>query len=219
MGSESLSFASDLHKRVPPDWYHASMKRNLFQRFWHNKRFEVVGGVLEPVDGRVLDVGCADGMFTRVILEKTGAAEVIGIDVLKSSVDWASKHWRKQKRMKFRLGNAHKLKYKSDSFSAVTAFEVMEHVGDPGVVVGEIKRVLKRGGYVVILVPTDNLLFRLIWWFVTNFWWARIWQDCHIQSFDSRNTLGKFLSKSGFKVEVDKKFLLGMLNVVKARKK
>jgi len=217
--SKSLSFASNLHKNVPPDWYYASIQRNVFQRFWHRKRFEVVGNVLRPVEGKVLDIGCADGVFTKVILDKTGAKEVVGIDVLESSVKWANKHWIEEKKLKFRVGNAHKLRYGSESFDAVTALEVMEHVSDPEGMMGEIRRVLKRRGYVVILVPTDNMIFRLVWWFVTNFWWARIWEGCHIQSFGNKNPLGGFMQKCGFEVEEDRKFLLGMLNVVRARKK
>ena len=211
--------AAELHKNVPPDWYFSSMKRNPFQRFWHKSRFREVEKFIEPIPGgKILDIGSADGIFTKVILDKSKAKEIIGIDVLATSVAWAKKHWRRNKEMKFRLGDAHKLDFKPNSFDAVFALEVMEHVFEPQVVFKEIKRVLKKNGYVIILVPSDNFLFKIIWWFVTNFWWARIWQDCHVQSFSAKHTLASELKKAGFKVEVDDKFLLGMLNLVKARK-
>jgi ubiquinone/menaquinone biosynthesis C-methylase UbiE len=95
----------------------------------------------------------------------------------------------------------------------------MEHIENPKKAFSEIKRVLKKDGYVVILVPTNNILFNLIWWFVTNFWWAKIWTDCHLQSFDKKNNIAHFAEKSGFSVVENKKFLMGMLNVVKLRKK
>lgn len=214
-----VSDAAKLHEHVPPDWYFSSMKRNPFQKFWHESRFKEVSEFIEPIPGgKILDIGSADGVFTKVILDKSGAKEIIGIDVLKKSVDWANKHWKKNKQLKFRLGDAHKLKFNSNSFDAVFALEVMEHVFEPQEVFKEIKRVLKKKGYVIILVPSDNFLFKIIWWFVTNFWWARIWQDCHVQSFSSRHTLAGELKKAGFKIEVDDRFLLGMLNLVKARK-
>ncbi len=212
--------ASELHKNVPPDWYFTSIKKNPYQRFWHKKRFSEVAKFIEPLsNGKILDIGSADGMFTKVILDKSNAKEIIGIDVLASSVDWANNHWKLNKRLKFRIGDAHKLEFKSKTFDAVFALEVMEHVFKPQVVLREIKRVLKKNGYVIVLVPTDNFLFTIIWWFVTNFWWARIWQDCHVQSFSEKHTLAKELEKAGFQIEVSHKFLLGMLNLVKARKK
>lgn len=213
----STTHAAHLHENVPPDWYYASMKRNLLQRYWHSTRFRVVGNLIEPTGGRILDIGCADGMFTNVILTKSKANNVIGIDVLKSSIDWANNHWR-SKKVSFRKGNAHKLNFKDQTFDAVFALEVLEHVSDPKNVFKEVKRVLKKGGYFISLVPTDNFLFRVIWLFVTKFWWARIWDHTHVQSFNSTNTLADNLRKSGFAIEVDKTFMLGMLNVVKVRK-
>jgi len=211
--------AEELHENVPADWYFASMKRNPFQRFWHQTRFTEVSKFIEPIPkGKILDIGSADGMFTKVILDKSKAKEIIGIDVLQKSVDWANKHWRRYKQLRFKKGDAHKLAFKGETFDAVFALEVMEHVFSPQVVFKEIKRVLKKNGYLIILVPTDNFLFRIIWWFVTNFWWARIWQDCHVQSFSETNTLADALKKAGFKIEADDRFLLGMLNLVKARK-
>lgn len=213
----SLS-ASELHQNVPPDWYFSSIRRNPFQRFWHKARFREVGKLIEPVSGDVLDIGSADGVFTKVILDKAKPKKIMGIDVLESSVDWANNHWKNTKKMFFRVGDAHKLYFPSESFDAVFALEVFEHVFKPKVVLSEIKRVLKRNGYVVILVPSDNILFTIIWWFVTTFAWARIWRDCHVQSFSRKNPLVEVVEKSGLKVEVDGKFLLGMLNIVKARK-
>ncbi|MEK7497533.1 MAG: methyltransferase domain-containing protein [Patescibacteria group bacterium] len=213
-----MKTAEELHQNVPPDWYFASMRRNVFQRYWHERRFSAVREIADPVKGKILDIGSADGVFSEVIQRSTSAGEVIGIDVLKSSVNWANKHWKKNKKLKFRVGDAHDLKFKAGTFDAVFALEVLEHVFDPLKVFKEVKRVLKKGGYAIFLVPSDNLLFTIIWWFVTTFWWARIWQDCHVQSFSQKNKLSETVAKAGLKIEVDKTFLLGMLNIVKARK-
>lgn len=217
--NKSLKSAADLHERVPPGWYYYSIQRNPFQRLWHKVRFREVAKLIEPTEGKVLDIGSADGMFTKTILDKSGAKEIIGIDVLKECVDWANKHWKKEKRLNFKLGNAHKLKFRARTFDAVFALEVMEHITEPDEAIKEMKRVLKKNGYLIILVPSDSLLFKVIWWFVTKFAWARIWDDCHIQSFDEKNKLSKHIKKvKGLKLEEDKKFWFGMLNVVKARR-
>ncbi len=210
--------AAALHENVPPDWYYQSIKRNIFQRYWHKRRFEEVGKVVEPTGGKILDIGSADGMFTKVILDKSHAKKIVGIDVLKSSVDWANNHWKKYKQLKFQVGDAHKLDFAPNTFDAVFALEVLEHVFEPQKVFVEIRRILKKGGYAVFLVPSDNFLFSIIWGFITRFWWARIWKDCHVQSFSEKNPLDKAVIRSGLKVEVSKKFLLGMLHLVKVRK-
>lgn len=220
MISTTTKSAANLHERVPPDWYFDSMKKNLGQNIWHNTRFQEVGREIEITkNGKILDIGCADGVFTNVVLKKSGAQKVIGIDVLKKSVDWAKLHWQGNKKLEFRMGNAHSLKFPNNSFDAVFALEVMEHVPKPLVVLRQIKRVLKKGGYAVMLVPTDNKLFSVIWFFWTKFWRGKIWDDCHIQSFSAKNKLSALSKRVGFEIVTDRNFLFGMLNVVKVRKK
>lgn len=208
--------AATLHEHVPPGWYYKSIKENILQRFWHKRRFEIVSGLIEPIGGKVLDIGSADGTFTKIILDKSKADKVIGIDVLKDSVKWAKNHWRRYKKLKFMTGDAHDLKFDANTFEAVFALEILEHVFDPPRVFKEIKRVLKKGGYAVFLVPTDSLLFSLVWFFWTKYR-GKIWKDTHIHTY-KRNYLAKLLKEYGFKEERNVKFILGMLQAVKVRK-
>ncbi|MCH7641193.1 class I SAM-dependent methyltransferase [Patescibacteria group bacterium] len=213
--SKQAKSASELHENVPPDWYYRSIKENLLQRYWHRRRFEEVGRLIEPTGGKILDIGCADGTFTKFILEKSKAEQIIGIDALKSSVKWAKEHW-KSKKMKFLVEDAHKLNFKSGSFDAVFALEVLEHVFEPVKVLKEIKRVVKVGGYAILLVPTESLLFRIVW-FIWGFYRGKIWKETHIHAYRN-DYLVKLSEQVGFKVEANKKFLLGMLQIVKVRK-
>jgi len=210
--------ALELHEHVPPDWYFQSLRVDPLQRYWHKRRFEEIGKLIEPVDGEVLDVGSADGMFSKVILDKSKAKKLTGIEVVKTSVDWANKHWAKTGKMKFLVGDAHKLNFGNETFDAVFCLEVLEHVHSPEKVLQEFKRVLKKGGYGVFLVPSDSILFRAIWWFWLRFYprgW--VWRDTHIQTYRN-NYLSKICKKVGFKLEKDKKFNLEMLHAVKVRK-
>jgi len=208
--------AAKLHEDVPPDWYYRSLKEDPLQRYWHNRRFDEVVGLADPVKGEILDIGSADGVFSKRILEKTGAKKITGIDVLKTSVDWANKHW-KDKRMKFRVADAHELPFKTNSFEAVFALEVLEHVVDPVKVLGEVRRVLKKGGYAIFLVPSENSLFKIVW-FLWHFYGRMVWEDTHVQHFDN-SSLTKLAKKNKFEIVEDKKFILGMLHVLKVRKK
>lgn len=210
--------AAELHQNVPKNWYFESIKVDLLQRFWHKRRFKEISNVIDPVEGKVLDIGSNDGTFSKVILDKTNAKELIGIDVVKKTVDWANVHWKKTKKTKFMVADAMKLPFKSDTFDAVFALEVLEHVFDPKTVLLEIKRVLKKQGYAVFLVPSDNLLFKIIWFLWLHFYpRGKIWKETHIQSYEG-NYLTKISKKAGFKIIIDKKFLFGMLHLLKVKK-
>ena len=210
--------ASELHEHIPPGYYAKSIKKNPFQWFWHTRRFKNVGELVDPVEGDILDIGCADGTFTKVIFERAKPKRVIGIDIVKSSIEYTKKKFRRQKNMKFLVGDAQKLSFRANFFEAVFCLEALEHVFDPQKVLLEIKRVLKPGGYTIILVPTDSFLFKIAWWLVLHTW-GKHWRGTHLQSFNHKNGASSAIKKAGFEIVVDKKFLLGMLEAVKARKK
>ncbi len=82
--------ASELHHNIPADYYEKSIKNNPLQWFWHTRRFKNISRLIEPVDGEVLDVGSADGIFTQIIAERSSCRKIIGIDVLENSVQYAA---------------------------------------------------------------------------------------------------------------------------------
>lgn len=209
--------AAELHKNVPPDWYHASLRINPLQRFWHRRRFRAVQRLLERHPGGcIVDVGCADGVFTNVVYEHALPARIDAVDVLPASVAWAAQHWSGIPQLHFSVADAHALPFASAAADVVTCFEMLEHVHDPDKALCEMHRVLKPGGYALLLVPADTLLFRCIWavWTKTR---GAIWDDTHIQSF-RRGSLGGYAERAGFDVEVRHRFLLGMLDLFKVRK-
>jgi len=212
------SIAEKLHEHVPPDWYYQSLREDPLQKYWHKRRFKEIGKLIDTVNGEVLDVGSADGMFSKVILDKSRAKKLIGIEAVKSSVAWAKKHWKNAKKMEFRVGDAHKLPFESGRFDAVFCLEVLEHVEDPEKVLAEFKRVMRKDGYGVFLVPSDSDLFKIVWFLWLHFYprgW--VWKDTHIQTYRG-NYMPKLCKKVGFKIEKEKKFILGMLHAVKVRK-
>lgn len=214
---DTHQIAVHLHENVPPNWYEQSIKNNLLQRYWHTRRFSEIKKLIEPA-GEILDIGCADGTFTKIIFDKTGAKKLTGIDVVESSIKYTKKRFAKNKNMKFKVADAHDLPFEARKFDAVFCLEALEHVVDPSRVLKEICRVLKRGGYTVILVPSENWLFHSIVWPLWQKWPGKnIWQHAHLHNF-SNGFLEELLEKSGFKIQSNRKFLLGMLHLVKAGK-
>ena len=211
-----LSEAAILHRNVPPDWYQRGIKENFFQKVWHYFRFKNLGKLIEPSRGKILDIGCADGTATKFILEQSKADLIIGVDVLQSSVDYAKKRFKSSK-LKFLMADAEKLPFEKNQFEAVFCLDSIEHFFEPEKVIREMRRVLKKDGYLVILVHTKSLLFRIIWFFWENTkgW---VWKGTHIRKF-SAEQLKKLIKNAGFEMIVERRFLLGMYQVVKARKK
>jgi len=211
------SRAAELHKNVPADHYARSIKENPLHKFWHTRRFEEIGKMIEPSRGRILDIGSADGTFTKIIIDKSKANKVVGIDVLERSVSYAKRRFARSKVVSFRVADAHSLRFPDKSFDAVFCLETLEHVEDPLRVAKEMHRVLKDDGYVVVLVPNENLLFRIGW----AFWLlgpGKIWKGTHIQDLSSDEILS-ILKKGGFKIKEVKRFILGMLQAVKVIKR
>lgn len=208
--------AEELHKHVPPDWYESSVKTNLLQRFWHKRREDEIRKWASPVSGTVLDIGCADGYFSNIILQATRAKRIIGIDVLRASIQYAKIRYKSDKRLSFAVADAHKLPYKTNMFSAVFSIESLEHVLHPDVALAEMRRVVKKNGYVFILIPTENRLFRFIWFFWTKSK-GKVWNDSHVHIFQPAD-LPALVKKAGFRKISSHYFLSDMLLLVKAHK-
>ena len=211
------SKAVELHEHIPPRYYLHGIKRNPLQKFWHLRRFKNISDLVEPVEGEILDIGCADGVFTKVIMDRVRPRKTIGIDIVESLIKDTAGRFSNNKKARFLVADANDLPFENNRFDAVFCLEALEHVSDPRRVLKEIKRVLKPRGYTIILVPTDSFLFKVSWWVVLHTW-GKYWQGAHVQSFNSKNRLPPFVQRAGLVVEKDKKFLLGMLEAVKARK-
>lgn len=197
-----------LHEDVPADHYDRVIRQNLFSKIWHGTRFREVLKEVRPVEGAVLDIGCHGGTFTKRILSKLKSKKIFGIDISPNAVALASKRIPFGN---FKVADAQKIPFKDNYFSAVFCLEVLEHIDDPLAVLSGIKRVLGPKGYGVILVPTDNILFR-IGWFVWSLY-SPVWNHVHVQSFQ-KETLEKLMKKIGLKIIRVKTFNLGMLKLI-----
>ncbi|MBN1687628.1 MAG: aminotransferase class I/II-fold pyridoxal phosphate-dependent enzyme [Candidatus Omnitrophica bacterium] len=118
-----------------------------FYRF-HLLRYET-GKVIKRygrTSGRVLDVGCGTGDRLQVFKEK--GFDVYGVETA-GSVDYAK---RRLGPNLFR-GTLHQANYSKNSFDIITLYNVLEHLHDSRSVLGEIHRILKKDGLLVIEVP------------------------------------------------------------------
>lgn len=193
----------EIWHQVPADYYQNGVTTNYLQKRWHYGKVEAVMALLDGagLPKSVLDVGSASGWFLSEIKKRLPGASCTGVDVYEPAIAYAKKHYRD---IEFRVGDAHKLPFKSSSFDLVVCTEVLEHVVNPENVVSEIRRVLKPGGEAVIEMDSGNLLFRIAW-----YWWTNIrkgvWRDSHIHVFNAE-ILEKMLKKSSMEIVQKKSF-------------
>lgn len=198
----------EIHEDVPADHYDKALKRNLFQIYWHNKRFREVLKETRPTKGAVLDVGCHGGTFTQVLLKRIKTNKIYGVDISPSAIKLIKK---KIPYGKFQVADATKLPYKQNFFDQIYCLEVLEHVDKPQQIVKEMKRVLKKNGRGIILVPTNNTLFRFMWFLWTLYY--PVWRHAHVNNFDGKK-LEALLTSAKLKILHTKEFNLGMLKLI-----
>jgi SAM-dependent methyltransferase len=103
--------------------------------------------------GSILDVGCADGFYSRAIADKNN--RVIGMD---TNIDYLDKE-RQFNNPLFLVANGENLNFRDEVFDAILCIDVIEHVDNDEQALSEIYRVLKPGGQLVISVPNYNFPF------------------------------------------------------------
>jgi 2-polyprenyl-3-methyl-5-hydroxy-6-metoxy-1,4-benzoquinol methylase len=96
---------------------------------------------------RILDIGCASGEFS-FLAHKYGAI-VTGIDISDEIIKIAR---RRYPHIDFRVCTINKLP-EPESFDAIFAFEVLEHVSSPRLFLMKAKKHLRNGGILVFSTP------------------------------------------------------------------
>jgi ubiquinone/menaquinone biosynthesis C-methylase UbiE len=115
---------------------------------WSRLAGEVFLDWLAPRPGlRWIDVGCGNGAFTELIVERCAPAEVCGIDPSDGQLAYA--RTRPTTRIaQFRQGDAMELPFPSHRFDAAVMALVIFFVPDPHKGVAEMVRVVSPGGTV-----------------------------------------------------------------------
>lgn len=100
----------------------------------------------------VLEAGCGSGAMANW-LEKNWNAAVVGVDLSFFGLTNAHKKYSPH----FVQSDLELLPFKANTFDTILLFDVLEHIVYPQALFKEFDRVLKKGGYLVIVSP--NLMF------------------------------------------------------------
>lgn len=171
---------------------------------FRDKRYEkhrrkIIKSILHTLPhGRLLDLGCGEGVFSKMAAKN--GIEVVSLDVKPVFVRTSSSLG---KRIVPIVGSAGELPFKDDAFNAVMFLNVIEHLDsvDGLRCLKEIRRILKRGGN--LLVSTPNT-FGLVSFYgrliekAANYKFCA-WDPTHVKLY-SPNEIITILHGLGFKI-------------------
>ncbi len=125
-------------------------------------RFSFCDTILPDMKNKkVLDIGCGGG-FTCEFLASRGAL-MTGIDRAEVLLNTARAHaLQSNLAIDYQLGDAMALTFSDAAFDVVTCFDVLEHITNWKIVLSEVFRVLKPGGFFFFDTVNRNFLSRFV---------------------------------------------------------
>ena len=142
MGDESM--ARNLAHQAEAIW---PQEQRLFERY----------ALTGPL--RILDLGCGTGEITRRLADRYPQATLLGIDILEGNLALARRDSASfGERIRYATGDAFALECEDAEFDLVVCRHMSQAVPDFPLVLSEITRVLKRGGWLHLLSEDYGML-------------------------------------------------------------
>lgn len=153
------------------------------------KRIALIELSRRPGPARLLDVGCATGLFMEVARDAGWEAQ--GIDISEFALGRA-----RAKGFPVRKGTLPMPELESGSFDVITLWDVIEHVPDPAAIVAECCRLLRVGGVLAMSTPDAGSPPAKL---LKSRWLGFRSIDEHLYFF-SRDSMRSMLERAGFDV-------------------
>lgn len=138
-----------------------SMVRNLAhqaQAIWPAERALFDRYALEG-DVKILDLGCGTGEITRRLAERYPHAGIVGVDILEHNLEIARRLTAAaDDRIAYRQADAFALPFETATFDLIVCRHVSQSVPDFHLVLDEIARCLRAGGWLHLLSEDYGML-------------------------------------------------------------
>lgn len=99
----------------------------------------------------VLDIACGTGELERLVLAEHSTQQIVGVDISEKMLVLAKQKCHAYANVSFHVANASNLPFASNSFDVIVSANAFHYFDDPLAALGEMKRVLKPDGTVVIM--------------------------------------------------------------------
>jgi SAM-dependent methyltransferase len=154
-----------------------------------NKRRQVVEKASLKLPGRILDVGCSTGIFLDAM--RQARWQTRGVEISPQAANYA----RQRFDLEVFTGQLQEARLESESFDAITFWDVLEHTFNPMESLQEAHRLLKTGGVLAMTLPH--------WESLDHRWFGKQWigydTPRHLYIFPT-SVLKQMLEKAGFSV-------------------
>jgi SAM-dependent methyltransferase len=138
-----------------------SMVRNLAaqaQAIWPQER-PIFESYKLPQDARILDLACGTGEISERLVDLFPKASLLGLDVESAHLERARKRCAGfGERVRFEIGDAFKLKLPPRTFDLAVCRHLFQAVPQPHKIITQMKRVLKPGGRIHLIVEDYSLM-------------------------------------------------------------
>ena len=175
---------------VPPPWSNPKRQQQLSHLYGLKKRWKLVERHTSSGPGkrRVLDVGCATGVFLAAGSDRW---QKVGVELTAEAAQVA----RSQFGLTVYQGTLEQAPLDGQQFDAITMWDVLEHLHTPHASLQRVRELLRPDGIFVARVPSlsswDSRL--------CGRYWAGLDQPRHLFIPDER-TLTQMLEQAGFRV-------------------
>jgi 2-polyprenyl-3-methyl-5-hydroxy-6-metoxy-1,4-benzoquinol methylase len=106
----------------------------------------------EYVRGKqILDIACGEGYGSKILAGT--ASRVVGVDICQEVILHASRKYGDGDRLEFKVGSCTSIPLPDNSVDGVVSFETLEHLAEHEEMLGEVKRVLRPGGFIILSTP------------------------------------------------------------------
>lgn len=119
----------------------------IINRKTHKGLCDQVGGLITSSD-KVLECACGTGLLSGVIAKK--CKSLVATDFSVNMLKKAKKKYREYSNIEFKEGNILQIEYPDESFDVVVAANVIHLLDEPYKALGELDRVCRKGGKMII---------------------------------------------------------------------
>ncbi|WJW75392.1 class I SAM-dependent methyltransferase [Thiohalobacter sp. IOR34] len=145
----------------------------------------------QGVSGRLLDVGCAEGVFLDQA--RQAGLEPVGVELSRYAADVA----RRRTGCEVHTEPLAALIERDLSFDALGLWDVLEHVTDPFAFLGECRALLRPGGWIALSTPNQRSYNGVL---RGDDWKGYRDGPEHLYFYNAR-TLSRLLERCGFQVQ------------------
>lgn len=153
----------------------------------------------------IVDLGCGEGIFLKMIEERFKDVKTFGVDIEPNIIEL-----KKFLKAEIKITDIKNTAFPNNFFDIAFCLDVLEHFKNLEKPIGEIKRIIKPGGFLIVSLPTENFFYRISRFLTKGTASEKTGPYCGFNfspHFQNAKTIEKFLIFKGFKL-IKKKILL-----------